>query len=328
MELLKFSEGFSADYYFSEKILKQLQLKPENHIFKVDSTNILQKIQAKKYDLVIIGTAHRHFNVFEKTAEQFNTSIIVHNLNFSKLTGKQLFGNIFKEDFAYRLKLFLKEGLMKSPKVYEKANHLLILDQSLTDVSTPEKYRFLPVFYTKFNEQSENEKLTVVVPGAVSQHRRDYNSILRKLKTFKTDISVVFLGKAKGEELEKLKIFDQEKPGNIQLKYFTEKIPQNEFDVWMKKADVLWCPIQKETEFFSNREVYGKTKMTGNIGDAIGYGKPSIFPKDYHSHFSFVVNEEPEIEYQLKTIKNRQFSLQFSKEKVAQNLEDTLKLLC
>jgi hypothetical protein len=45
----------------------------------------------------------------------------------------------------------------------------------------------------------------------------------------------------------------------------------------MQKADVLWCPIQQETEFFSHKEIYGTTKMTGNLGDAIKFGKWLFF---------------------------------------------------
>jgi hypothetical protein len=45
----------------------------------------------------------------------------------------------------------------------------------------------------------------------------------------------------------------------------------------MQKADVLWCPIQQKTMFFSQEEIYGKTKMTGNLGDAIKFGKQAVF---------------------------------------------------
>jgi hypothetical protein len=60
----------------------------------------------------------------------------------------------------------------------------------------------------------------------------------------------------------------------------------------MQTAEVLWCPIQKETRFFGIPEIYGKTKMSGNIGDAIKYAKPAIFPKSYSASYSFIFKEK------------------------------------
>ncbi|MGS0748880.1 hypothetical protein [Halpernia sp. GG3] len=58
---------------------------------------------------------------------------------------------------------------------------------------------------------------------------------------------------------------------------------KEEFDENMISVDFLWCPIQEKTHFFSQTEIYGITKMSGNIGDAIKYGKIAIFPKHYQT---------------------------------------------
>ena len=104
MELMNDSKAFSVDYYFSEKILKTLGLQETDNIKKVSAENILQNLSQyqlpnTKYDLVLIGTVHRYFNVFEKIVEKFNTSIICHNLNFVKVSNFDLLSAIFKEDF-------------------------------------------------------------------------------------------------------------------------------------------------------------------------------------------------------------------------------------
>ena len=59
----------------------------------------------------------------------------------------------------------------------------------------------------------------------------------------------------------------------------------------MKNADILYCPIQMDTEFFSMKEQYGITKISGNIGDAIKFGKKIYLPKTYQSNYFFVENE-------------------------------------
>ena len=362
MELIQDSKAFSVDYYFSEKILRffgfaQNDKLPEN-IFKAKPENLIQQLSTNNYQLVIIGTVHRYFNVFEKVAEQFNTSIICHNLNFVKASNLNLLSSIFKEDFQYRLKLLLKEGLLRKSKVYQKAKNLLVLDRGF-DSTQPDKYTFLPIFYTKFLEKPKNETYTIVIPGAVSQKRRDYKKTIKELKKLELNfnegefrracpeisgnetfvenneqrkgssvgttqkIQVIFLGKAQGKELEILQNFEQSKPENISIKYFTEKVPQDVFDHYMQKADILWCPIQQETEFFSQKEIYGFTKMSGNIGDAIKYGKSAIFPENYPSNYSFIIPEKGSLGDFLFTKKDVDFS-EFSKEKVLQELEKTI----
>lgn len=320
MELMNESKEFYVDYYFSEKILKTLGLQETENIKKSTPENLIQQLSTDNYQLILIGTVHRYFNVFEKIVEQFNTSIICHNLNFVKASKLDLLRSIFKEDIQYRLKLLLKEGLLRKSNVYKKAKNLLVLDKSLTK----ENCKNLPIFYTKFFEKPESETFTIVIPGAVSQKRRDYLSVITKLKELKIEkFEIVFLGKAKGKELEMLQIFEQNKPQNISIQYFKEKISQIDFDELMMKADILWCPIQQETEFFSQKEIYGVTKISGNIGDAIKYGKLSIFPKNYPSNYSFIIPEKGGLEDILFVKKEINFS-EFSKENRVKQLEDTL----
>ena len=323
MELIQDSKAFSVDYYFSEKILRffgfaQNDKLPEN-IKKATPENLIQQLSTDNYQLIIIGTAHRYFNVFEKIAEKFITSIICHNLNFVKASNFDLLSSIFKEDFQYRLKLLLKEGLLRKSNVYKKAKNLLVLDANLAN----NNYKNLPIFYTKFSGKSENETYTIVIPGAVSQKRRDYERVLKSIKIFHFSFEIIFLGKASGKELEMLQDFEKSKPENISIKYFTEKVPQDIFDHYMQKADILWCPIQQETEFFSQKEIYGVTKMSGNIGDAIKFGKLAVFPENYPSNYSFIIPEKRNVEEFLFIKKEVDFS-QFSKEKVLQELEKTI----
>jgi len=34
---------------------------------------------------------------------------------------------------------------------------------------------------------------------------------------------------------------------DVNITFFTELISQQDFEVWMKKADLIWCPIHQET---------------------------------------------------------------------------------
>lgn len=323
MEIMEEIPSFSVDYYFSEKIKSQI----EDHgkqVFLSDNSMILDQLKDRNYDLVIIGTVHRYFNIFDVITAKYHTAVIVHNMNFTKASPVKLVKSIFKKDRIYRLKLLGKEGLLRAPDAYRRAKHLLVLDEALGS----EKFRFLPLFYTKHAGKPENKVLTIVIPGGVSQQRRDYSHVFEAIKNLKTEkpMAFIFVGKAKGKELEQLKELSQNIPQNIILEYFSERVSSSVFDEWMQKADVLWCPIQQETEFFSQQEIYGKTKMTGNLGDSIKFGKWAVFPENYQSKLGFIVPEQKDILSQFEMLKNTpvDFHKDYGKQIVQQKIEKLL----
>lgn len=332
MELTKNSQVISVDFYLSSRILDLLDLEETENIFLVTPENICSKIQDKNYDLVIIGTAHRYFNVFQEITDRFKTSIIVHNLNFAKVSKWDLFQNIFKKETKFRLKLLLKENLLQKQKVYDNALIHWVLDENLVaneQIEIREKNQFLPLFFSEEYFQKENEILSVVIPGAVSQKRRDYKAIIQKLKNIKPQqkLRITFLGKAQGEELSWIKTLVEQNIPNLEIIYFEEKVEQSIFDEYMKNADLLWCPIQQETEFFSVREIYGKTKMSGNVGDAIKYKKPAISPESYIGKYPFAISEKAFFEnMSLPNIKP--FFNDFKKEKILEKLEKIILNWC
>jgi glycosyltransferase involved in cell wall biosynthesis len=325
MDIMQDSQEFSVDFYLSEKIRNQVN--DGENIFLSDSSMILDQLKNKAYDLVIIGTLHRYFNTFQVITQKYNTAVIVHNLNFTRTSGLRLVKNIFKADIIYRLKLWWKEGLFNASKIYQETKNVLVLDEALSS----ERFKFLPIFYTQNFERSENQNFVVVIPGGVSQKRRDYDHIFNIIQNLKTDekYEFIFLGKAKDHELKKLEKIAIQLPSNVDVTYFSERVSQKDFDFWMRKANVLWCPIQPETEFFSQKEIYGNSKMTGNLGDAIKYGKLAVFPENYPCQLDFIIPEQQDILKQFQELKNTDFDFQlkYSKNTVRENLETVLNSL-
>lgn len=326
MEIMGDSEEFAVDYYFSQKIKKQITCDDES-VFLSDNSMILEQLKTQKYDFIIVGTVHRYFNTFQTIAEKYHSVFIVHNINFTKISKLDLIKNIFKEDIIYRLKLWWKESLFYTSKAYAKAKNLLVLDEELVS----NHYHFLPIFYTKNDTKTESEILTVVIPGGVSQKRRDYNHIFNLIEKIKIsgNIQFVFLGKANGDELSQLKKLSLNLPEKVAIQYFSERVSPEDFEIWMQKADVLWCPIQEETTFFSQKEIYGKTKMTGNLGDAIKYGKLAVFPENYSSKLDFILPEEENILEQFQALKQSTFDFQtnYNRRIVQKRVENVLNTL-
>ncbi|WP_153398817.1 hypothetical protein [Chryseobacterium vaccae] len=326
MNIMKDSSDFAVDYYFSERIRNRIEENGEKG-FLSDSSMILDQLSSKKYDLIIIGTVHRYFNTFQAIVQKYNTVVIVHNINFSQSSKWSLLKSIFKSDIIYRVKLWWKEGLLQSSKVYQKAKRLLVLDEELSS----DQRIFLPLFYTEVFEKTDNDHTVIVIPGGVSQKRRDYHHVFNVMKNLKTQerYEFIFLGKAQGNELKQLERLSESLPENIMIQYFPDRVSNEDFEKWMQKAEVLWCPIQQKTAFFSLEETYGLTKMTGNLGDAVAYGKMAVFPENYPSKLEFIIPEKQDVISQFTELKNTQFDFQktYNKSSVQKRLENVLKSL-
>ena len=78
-----------------------------------------------------------------------------------------------------------------------------------------------------------------------------------------------------------------------------------------------------KTSFFGVEEIYGMTKMSGNIGDAVRFMKPAVFPVGYLSCCPFIIKENENIEQIFSNstnISENSFE-NFAKEKIVLQLE-------
>lgn len=299
MDLTKDSKIVEVDYFFSSKILSQLGISPGPKVHLSSKDSLIYDLSRATYDVVLIGTVHRYFSLFREVQKKFNTYLIVHNLNFTERSAIDLFFSFPKKDFSYRLKLLLKEGLLRAPILHRVKRRLLTLDQDLA----LEPLRSLPLFYTKYEETSKEAIVKVVIPGTVSQERRDYKDVFKKLsKEFqnqregqKRKLQIVFLGKCSGKELSWLQKLEEQRLSGLELIYFTHRVSNELFQMHMRSADVLWSPVKRTNWFFSGKEYYGSTKMTGALGEAISFGKPIVLPHFYYSTFPLAFQESSDL---------------------------------
>lgn len=291
-ELSRDFTSLEIDYYFSARILSELQLFPTGNIYKSDSKVLFEQLKVHSYDLVIIGTAHRYFSLFLEIQKGFNTYVITHNLNFCRRSTSFLLKSILKADRVYRLKLLLKEGLLSAPKVFADSSRLLVLDQDLHKGAA----KVLPLFYTKSTPPTKAGEFLIVIPGEVSQKRRDYREVLKRLREYGLKaasqkdsreslkrVHVVLLGRARGKELRWLEELKFKHYAVLNIEFFTHKVSSSHFDEVLSRAALIWCPLHRKTRFFGGTELYGMTKMTGAIGDAIKFSTPLLLPSFYKS---------------------------------------------
>ncbi|MGS0748879.1 hypothetical protein [Halpernia sp. GG3] len=66
----------------------------------------------------------------------------------------------------------------------------MVLDEGLIQ----KRFKFLPLFYTKFNQEKiSNFEHTIVIPGSVSQERRDYLQIFKEISELKSPSNFQFI---------------------------------------------------------------------------------------------------------------------------------------
>ena len=150
---------------------------------------------------------------------------------------------------------------------------------------------FYPAIYTQNSSlmSSTSDKMKIVIPGRVSQKLRDYFGVLKYFESQNNDLplKIVLLGGTNITE-SSLRDYCKKLSGKNLLKCYLDQqwISDTEFNQQMKSADIILSPLQKtvKRDHGTAKEVYGKTKASGVIWDAIQYGKPLMLPSFYQEN--------------------------------------------
>lgn len=141
-----------------------------------------------------------------------------------------------------------------------------------------------------YNEQlykcpSWNEKqINIVIPGSVSTRRRDYelvyNLIISLIGMNYNRFKFILLGDNQLTPPLKNKFQQFSNTENI-VQLFDENVDAVMFQHVCECAHLFLFPtIQNFKPSNGVGEIYGETKASGNIGDAIKYGKPFMYPQN------------------------------------------------
>lgn len=286
--LLKEMDSVDFRFFVHDKVFQKLTSIPRDKITIVKSVS---EINPEDFDGVVVNTLHRNFDEYAAVFEQKPSLCIIHNLNFSLFFKTVSLKNILaeKERLVYYLKLYLLEAVGQRRKVVLKADQYGVLSHSLLEEVKrngrfTEKTQIVQMNYCTGSVFPESEVIHIVMPGNVSNKRKDVAllfSILPKLQPA-SNLHFTFLGKPENDsvlkELEQLKTSCHP---NITLTHYHKFIPWQEYSSVISKAHLLLCPIKSKTSFYWVDEVYGKTKVSGSETDCIYNGKIGLFPKSY-----------------------------------------------
>lgn len=288
---LMLKEMSSVDFYFfvHKKVNKKINSIPKGKITVVENVS---EIDFGIFDGAVVNTLHRNFEEYTSVFAQKPTLTLIHNLNFSLFFKSIDFNNLWLEKlrFAYYLKLYLSEKVNSKRKAILESGRFGVLSQSLLETIQSEnglvaqQSEVIQLNYCKKSEYTASEIIKIVMPGNVSNKRKDIKllfEILPKLKP-ESKLHFVFLGKPESAKIaNQIEFLKQNCDENITITYYSEFIPWQEYSAVISDAHLLLCPIKNKTSFYWVNEIYGKTKVSGAEADCIYNGKIGLFPTTY-----------------------------------------------
>lgn len=345
---LLLAEMISVDFHFfvHQKVMDKLTTIPVKYITLIENVSEIET-QINTFDAVIVDTLHRNFEQYNLIFSQKPTLTLVHNLNFSLFFKSIDFSNFWleKQRFGYYLKLYLSEKVHSKRKAILKSTRFGVLSESLLKTIQSEdkelegKSEVLQLNYCQSSVQNSSTEIKIVMPGNVSNKRKDIKmlfEILPKLNP-KSNLHFVFLGKPESEVIVKqIEFLKQNCDAKIAVTYYAAFIPWQEYSAVISSADLLLCPIKNETSFYWVNEIYGQTKVSGAEADCIYNGKIGLFPTSYskmnwHNLYyekgedlSQILNELTKTELELEYQKLQPYLKEYTFENVKNKLENQL----
>jgi len=164
-----------------------------------------------------------------------------------------------------------------------------IKDYILEETEYKKKIFTLPFnFYdNNLKADKKNKKIKFVVPGQIEEHRREYKFVIdafeQLFKDFNEDIDLYLLGYPVGNYGKSiLKRCEDLKNKGYNIFTFNSFIPEEEYNEIISNSDFIIAPIKIKSRGWGEiQEIYGLTKASAVVFEAIQYAKPLVVPNDF-----------------------------------------------
>ncbi|MBL7937247.1 MAG: hypothetical protein JNM51_15670 [Bacteroidia bacterium] len=178
------------------------------------------------------------------------------------------------------------------PKVVRNMDYYCFADENVKNYVIEnkicEKERIFPtipgsVFSGEFKPFEIKNKIRICIPGIIDERKKNYIPVIEALNLIKNNIQhpieIVLLGKPVGKYgqwvIDEFSKLDTE---NLSVISFTGFVEQAKFNELMFGSHLLITPTKETTVFRIYKEIYGKTKASGSVGEMVKYGIPNLFP--------------------------------------------------
>lgn len=250
-----------------------------------DLSSYLEMVEAvcdERLDFLFVNSIYgnpeqlRAYSEFDPDCPSF---FWVHNLNI-------WLGDNYRESLAENDECRLDQLLRQ--KILSHVDSTLIeyeplLEQIGESSRLPDPRYFFPTFYDpELAPTGETDDAArFVVPGRITAERKDYYSVVDAFETVydrTEECELVFLGHANDDSGAEILSYVAERGLEDAVVHFEEWIPQEVFDETLATCTALVSPVVREFENRYVTEIYGRTKGTGNVHDAVRFGKPILLP--------------------------------------------------
>jgi glycosyltransferase involved in cell wall biosynthesis len=250
-----------------------------------------------KADWIYYNTIASHYKTYNDLNFKGKTILRIHNAHTYLQPLKHwyiipTFFNLFK-GASYIVREFIGElDFYYLPKVVRKMDYYCFADENvknyviehnITDKSTI--FPTIPgsVFKGEFKPFEIKDKIRICIPGIIDERKKDYAPVIEALKlikdTIQHPIEVVLLGKPVGKYGQwVIGEFTKLSSKNLSVISFTGFVEQSKFNELMFGSHLLITPTLETTVFRIYKEIYGKTKASGSVGEMVKYGVPNLFP--------------------------------------------------
>ncbi|MES2130772.1 MAG: hypothetical protein V4506_00395 [Bacteroidota bacterium] len=249
-------------------------------------------------DWIYYNTIASHYKTYNNLSFKGKTILRIHNAHTYLQPLKHwyiipTFFNLFK-GASYIVREFIGElDFYYLPKVVRKMDYYCFADENVKNyvienhiASKSKIFPTIPgsVFNGEFKPFDIKETIRICIPGIIDERKKDYAPVIEALKlikdTIKQPIEVVLLGKPVGKYGQwVIDEFTKLSSKNLSVISFTGFVEQAKFNELMFGSHLLITPTLETTVFRVYKEIYGKTKASGSVGEMVKYGVPNLFPE-------------------------------------------------
>lgn len=251
--------------------------------------------------LVYFNTLVSDSNIYLKHSITTRKCLRIHNSN-SYLNPNLSYNFVpdlllLYKDFSYYVRKVLFRSELNSRKKHVGMMDYFVFSSDKTleyaKLNYPEfseKFypKSLPIVYCEHSEKSshDSKKTVITIIGTVDRRRRNYQQVINAIEITKskehTPLEFHFLGSPISKNghsiIKKLKSL---KSKGINIVTYNKFIENSTFEAVINMSDFILIPLKKNVKFTLFKETYSKTKISGNVNDAIRFGKPAIINSDY-----------------------------------------------
>ncbi len=247
--------------------------------------------------VLILVTIASNFRFYSALKFRAKTILVVHNANALLRPSKSIRFSLFSfpTDWFRLCKVLIFRDFYFKKKMLKNFDYLSLPSQFVyrqvekKSFLRPEKLcRPLPFafFEGKQKDILFHEKITIAIPGTITDESRDYELVFKAFKEaipdFDLHIQLVLLGRPKGGYGRRvIRKFQSLECEHFEVMSFGESVPQEEYEVWLRKCDFLILPLMRFAKYGIYREELGFTKISGSLNDMIRFGKPALIPDFY-----------------------------------------------